>query len=69
MDEFVGRFMAFKGEDEYVPETKVLMELTEVSKGDVELAFDAPVPGKPRVYISVSLAELCDRVARWGDKP
>ncbi len=61
MDEFVAKFMAFKGEDEYVPETSVLIEVTDVEDDNLEIAFNAPIPGKPRVYVRMS---LCGLVAR-----
>lgn len=61
MDEFAARFMAFKGEDDYVPETTVLAEVTEVAGDCVEIAFNAPIPGKPRIYLSLSLCELVAR--------
>lgn len=66
-DQFVGSFLAFKGEEEYVPQREVLVELTDVEKGMVELAFDAPIPGKPRMYLRVPLAEIVRRSMR-GDK-
>ena len=66
-DQFVGRFMAFKGEDEYVPQEEIMVEITEVEDGYVELAFDAPVPGKPRMYLSIPLAEVVRR-SMAGDK-
>jgi len=59
MDEFVGVFLAFKGEDEYIPATNVLLEVTEATKsGEVEIALNAPLPGTPRVYIRFRLADL-----------
>lgn len=57
-NEFVGEFVAFKGEDEYVDKQNVLLEVVEVEGQNIELAFNAPIPGKPRVYIRFSLAEL-----------
>lgn len=54
-DEFAGRVLAFKGDDEYVSETNVLVEVTEVENGCVELAFNLPVKNGPRIYLSVSL--------------
>ena len=57
-DQFVGSFMAFKGEDEYCPQQDILVEITEIKSDTVELAFDAPIPGKPRCYLSVSLADV-----------
>ena len=67
-DEFVGRFMAFKGDDEYVEQKNVLLEITELAEGAVEIAFNAPLPGNPRIYICIPFAELCDRLAKWGDE-
>lgn len=67
-DEFAARFMAFKGDDEYIAATNVLAEVTEVKDGAVEIAFDAPIPGKPRIYLSIPFADLCGRVAQWGDE-
>jgi hypothetical protein len=66
-DQFIGRLMAFKGEDEYVPQTEIMVEVTEVEDGHVELAFDVPGPGKPRIYLSVPLAEVVRR-SMAGDK-
>ena len=66
MDEFVGKLLAFKGEDEYISETSVLLEITEVTGGNVEIAFDAPLPGKPRIYLTLSLPELVAQAL--GDK-
>lgn len=67
-DEFAARFTAYKNEDEYVPSTTILAEITEVENGCVEIAFNAPIPGKPRIYLSVPVGELMERIARWGDK-
>jgi len=65
---FVGQLLAFKGEDEYVSQTNVLLEITDIADGEVEIAFDAPIPGKPRFYLRVPFAELAARIATWGDK-
>jgi len=54
-DEFVGKFIAYKGEDEYVAETNVLMQVTDAEGGEVEMAFNAPLPGSPRFYIRFPL--------------
>lgn len=56
--EFVGKFCAFKGEDTVVDSTNVLLEVTEVDEQEVEIAFNAPIPGKPRCYVRFKLAEL-----------
>lgn len=53
--EFVGKFLAFKGEDEYVEEKNVLMQVTSVEGNEVELAFTAPLPGSPRFYVRFDL--------------
>ena len=63
-DEFAARFIAFKGEDEYVPPTNVLVEVVEVADGSVELAFNAPLPDSPRIYLSVPLAEVVNRAMK-----
>ena len=65
-DEFVVRFIAFKGEDE-IAEKNVLTEITEIEGGFVEVAFNAPIPGNPRIYLSIPFGELCARVARFGE--
>ena len=57
-NQFVGRLLGFKGEDEYFDEAEVLVELTEVNGPEIELAFDLPTPGKPRLYLNVSLVEV-----------
>lgn len=54
-EEFVGKFLAFKGEDEYVGNTNVLMQVTDVEGEEVEIAFTAPLPGSPRLYIRFRL--------------
>lgn len=55
----VGRLMAFKGEDLLFADIAVV-ELVDFTKGGiVELAVDADrLPGKPRIYLSVSLPDL-----------
>ncbi len=57
-NEFVGEFIAFKGDDEYCDKQNMLLEVVEVKGDVVEIAFFAPLPGKPRCYVSFSLAEL-----------
>jgi len=58
-EEIAGKLMAFKGEDEYIPNTNVLVEVTDLSNnGDIEIAFDAPIPGTPRIYLRVGLPEI-----------
>lgn len=52
---FTGRVIAFKGEDEYISAETVLVEVTEVEKVCVELAFNLPVKNGPRIYLSVPL--------------
>jgi hypothetical protein len=66
-DEFVGKVMAFKGDDEYIAQTNVLLEVTEVDGPNVEVAFNFPpvVKGEPRVYVSIPLDELVRRVAEF----
>ena len=61
MDEFAARFIAYKGDDEYVPATSILVEITEIVDGNVELAFNAPIPGSPRIYLSVPLTDVVAR--------
>ena len=67
-DEFVGEFIAFKGDDEYVDRRNILIEITNVEEGSVEVALTVPLPGSPRIYLSFPFNELCDRVARWSDE-
>ena len=62
--EFAAKFVAFKGEDEYISQTNVLVEVVEVANGSVELAFNTPIPGSPRIYLSVPLAEVVNRAMR-----
>lgn len=64
-DEFVGRLMAFKGDDEYVSQANVLLEVTEVDGDMVEVAFNMPLPKSLRVYVSIPMAELVRRVAEF----
>jgi len=60
--EFVGQFMAFKGSDEYAPERNILVEVTDTHAGGiVEIAFNAPIPGNPRIYLKLDLAEIIKR--------
>jgi len=54
-DEFTGRLIAFRGEDEYIGPETVLVEVTDVENGCVELAFNLPVKNGPRIYLSVPL--------------
>jgi hypothetical protein len=61
-NEFVGAFTAYKDEDDYIPETNILLEVTEVNGENVELAFNAPVPGKPRCYIRFALTDLIGHI-------
>lgn len=58
-EEIAGKLTAFKGEDEYIPSTNVLVEVTDLTNtGDMELAFNAPTPGTPRIYLRISLPEI-----------
>jgi translation initiation factor IF-1 len=64
-NEFACEFMAFKGEDDYVQSTNILVEVTDVTKdGLVEIAFNAPIPGKPRMYIKLDLGDLVTRAIK-----
>ena len=66
-NEFACQFMAFKGDDEYVDPQNVLVEVTDQPEaGIVELAFNAPIPGKPRIYLQLDLAEVIKRAV--GEK-
>ena len=56
-NEFVCQFSAFKGEAT-LAQKDVLVEVVEVTGSDVEIGFTAPLPGKPRLYITISLPEL-----------
>ncbi len=61
-NEFVCQFFAFKGEDEYVPAANVLVEVSDIpSPGVVEISFNAPIPGSPRMYLQLDLAEVIRR--------
>jgi len=62
--EFVGSLIAFKGEDEVCTSTNILIEVTEVQGAKVEVAFDAPIPGKPRIYVSFQLPDLVAHAMR-----
>lgn len=66
-DEFVGRLIAFKGDDDYIEATNVLLEVTEVAEGSVEVAFNFPTKGKERIYVSIPIAELVARVAAFHE--
>lgn len=54
--------MAFRNEgegDEYTSQKSIPIELTDrEDSGEVEIAFNAPLPGKPRCYVRFKLAEL-----------
>lgn len=56
--EFVGEFVAFKGEEDACERQNVLLEVTDVTDDAVEIAFTSPLPGKPRCCVKFSLAEL-----------
>lgn len=62
MAEILGSFVAFRNEgegDEYTPQKSVPIELTgREDCGEVEIAFNAPLPGKPRLYLKFKLHEL-----------
>lgn len=64
-DEFVGRLIAFRGDDEYIPASNVLLEITEVENGNVEVAFNMPVKGGARIYVSIPIAELVARATAY----
>lgn len=66
MKPMIGKLIVFKKNGEDFLDDQVLTEVTDVEKGDVEIAFTMPIRGE-RVYLKVSVAELMDRVARWGD--
>jgi hypothetical protein len=53
----IGRLMAFRGDTEICDGREVLVDVTEVEGGRVELAFDGP-GNKVRTYIQVDLGEL-----------
>lgn len=56
--EFVGEFAAFKGDEDYIESQNILLEVVDVTDDVVEIGFYAPMPGRPRCYIKLSLAEL-----------
>jgi hypothetical protein len=61
-DEFLGILIAFKGENEYVHSTNVLCEITEAySDGSVEITFNAPIPGNPRICLRIGLDDIVRR--------
>lgn len=63
IEQMVGRFMAFRdsGNGDEVANDGVFVEVTDFSKsGEIELAFTAPLPGKPRIYLRVSLPEIIE---------
>jgi hypothetical protein len=57
-NEFVGSFVAFKGEEEMCGQKNILLEITEVEGQEIEFAFTAPIHGSPRIYIRCQLPEL-----------
>lgn len=57
----LGRVLAFRGDNEVMTNGGAPIEVTEVSGGQVELAFDV---GKLRVYAAFDLADLRVIVAR-----
>ena len=66
-DEFVGRLIAFRGDDEYIENTNILLEVTEVVGGNVEIAFNMPLPKAPRIYVSFPVAELVARATKYHE--
>lgn len=62
-DEFVGRLCALKADEDYIPATNILLEVTEVDGVNVEVAFNMPEKGNLRIYVQIPLAELVSRVA------
>jgi hypothetical protein len=66
-DTFVGSIVAFRGEEDYITQQDVMVEITEVKEGMVEMAFNFPASGKPRVYLSVPLAEVVRRSMAGDD--
>lgn len=68
MNEFVAQVMAFRGDDEYITATNVLIEVTDVKGDEVEIAFEMPTPKKERVYVTVSLTELVRRAVTFNQK-
>jgi hypothetical protein len=58
IDEMVASFLAFRGDDEVAGETTVTVQVVDIHGDRIEIAYDAPIPGKPRCYLSFSLPEL-----------
>jgi hypothetical protein len=58
--EFIGTLVVYKGDDEQISATSVLVEVTEVKGTQVEVAFNTP-KDKLRVYLTLSLPELVAR--------
>ena len=63
-DQFVARLTGYKGENEYLEDQEILVEITERDKEDVEIALNLPVPGKPRIYLRFSMPELIRHALR-----
>jgi hypothetical protein len=60
-EEIAGKLIAFKnnGEGDKYAQGSVLVEVTNFEQtGDMEIAFTAPVPGNPRMYLKFSLPEI-----------
>lgn len=64
MNEIMGKFLAFRGDDE-LADGSVHIEVTAArADGVVEIAFDAPLRGEPRYYVSFRLADLMSQMLR-----
>lgn len=61
----VGRLIAFKGNEDYLPERDVLVEVTEVKGSRVEVAFDGPTKGV-RTYLSLDIGELAQQALNFA---
>jgi len=63
--------LAFRssGEGEECANGTVLIEVIDVLKsGQVELAFNVPLPGRPRIYLKVSLPEIIESMMQQHGK-
>jgi len=65
MDEIMGKFLAFQSDGNEIADSSVHIEVTAArTDGTVEIAFDAPLRGSPRYYVSFRLADLMAQMLR-----
>ena len=66
-DEIICCHMAFRGEDEYLPERNTLLEVTDVqSDGTIEIAFTEKGQKETRHYIRFYLSDLISVAIKFG---